>query len=693
MDYGNSVDGANVTLVDIARSRQQSAPNRNIFTYLDQNLAESEAISYRALDESARRIAVRLQRSGAPGDRVLLVFSNGAEFIKAVFGCFYAGRVAVPVCPPHSRKSAHWQAFENILRDADPVLVLTDKTWFEEVFAWSKQLDIPHTFDVTAFDDIADDANAWAMPPSDPSAIAVLQYTSGSTGVPKGVVVTHENLCVNAELFQRKCFQLDEHAATVTWMPHYHNMGLIGAMLSKFYVGARTVVMAPDAVLTKPVRWLHAMSRYRAVMTSAPNFAYDLCTKVVTDAEMASLDLSAWRFANLGGEPIRVEVLRAFARKFAACGFREEAFCPCYGLAEATLIVTTVGRKPWVARTLEQAALKEHRVSAIDATVAASRHGRSLQIVGAGPIATGQPVAIVNPTTLTRCGEDEIGEVWVTGPGVAAGYWGKPAATQDTFGARIAGESGGPYMRTGDLGFIGAGELYITGRLKDLIIVRGRNHYPQDIEATVQGSDPACQRSAGVAFAIDHGNEERLVIVQEIASGVDDGRFKPILNRARQAIVEQHEIQPHEIVLIRPASLPKTPSGKVQRRLTKEFYLSGQLDVVARWTIDSNDGSAGAVSALQSEIEKQVAEVWAEVLNVPVETLRADTNFLQMGGDSLKAKMMLGRVGERYSVELPLAELFELPTLAHTARLIELCQTDAGIPTDAEAIELENGTV
>lgn len=689
MELGSLPSAADVTLVDITRSRAERTPGDIVFTFLDSNLAETELISYRALDEAARRIAARLQRSGAPGDRVLLVFSSGADFIKSVFGCFYAGRIAVPVSLPQSRKPAHWKPLENLLRDADAGLLLTDQSWFADVFAWSKQLDLPHAVEVAAVNDIADDANDWQILPSNPGAVALLQYTSGSTGMPKGVVLTHRNLCLNSELVQKKCFQLDERAVSVSWLPHYHNMGLIGYMLSKFYAGARSVLMSPSTFLTKPVRWLEVMSRYRGTMSAAPNFAYDLCTRVVTDAEMASLDLSAWQIACLGGEPIREETLRAFARKFAACGFREEVFCPCYGLAEATLIVTTVGRRGRVvARAFDQDGLTKNRAQPLDSTsvVSGEQPSRSQRLVGVGPLVGCQEVTVVNPELLTRCGDGEIGEIWISGPSIAAGYWRKPAQTEQTFAARLAGESSGPYLRTGDLGFVSDGELYITGRLKDLIIVRGRNHYPQDIELTVQRNDPTCQSGAGVAFAVDHDGEERLVVVQEIAPGALEGNFASTLDAARRAIVEQHEIQPHAVVLIRPGTLPKTPSGKVQRRLTKEMYLAGQMDVIAQSTVDTVRGRADPDSAPQSDVERQVAAIWAEVLNLPLDAIGANAHFLHLGGDSLQAKRMLGRLRERYAVELPLRELFESPTVAHTAQLIELCRNDGGTPIKAEEI-------
>lgn len=685
-------DASDLTIVDIARARQQRKSRETAFTFLDNNLEATAALTYQSLDESARSIAAYLQRHGTAGDRVLLVFSTGPDFVKALFGCLYAGHIPLPIAPPQSGKPLQWRVLENVLRDAQARLILTDPARVAEIVAWTKQTDLSGAVQVMTLNDVTHDPQAWDMPPRDPQACAFMQYTSGSTNVPKGVVVTHQNLCTNAAIFQQ-AFRLDERTVTVSWLPHYHNMGLLGSMLYMFYAGARSYLMSPDVFLMKPVRWLEAVSRYRATVSGGPNFAYDLCSNVVSDAEVAALDLSAWEVACFGGDPVRHETLRAFTRKFAPCGFREEAFSPCYGLAEATMTITAVarGRAPAV-RIFDRDALTENRVRLIDETALASaeERGRAKYFVSNGSVASGHEAVIVDPATSRRCADDAIGEVWFRGPSVTAGYWRKPAETEEAFTARLADEAGGPYLRTGDLGFISHGELYITGRLKDLIIIRGHNHYPQDIEFSVHASDPGCRGGGGAAFAVEHDDEERLVVVQEIPNG---GNFESILDNARRAIVEQHEIQPYAVVLIKPGTLPRTPGGKVQRRRAKELYLAGQLDVTVQWMAQPAASDVTQASTLDSEVERQVAAIWAEVLKIPIDALGADSHFLQLGGDSLKAKMMLGRVADQYAVELPLAELFELPTVAHTARLIELCRNDASAPGKTEAVELEGGAL
>ncbi len=418
-------------------------------------------------------------------------------------------------------------------------------------------------------------AEQWEEPAADPSTPAFLQYTSGSTALPKGVIVTHGNILHN-EAMIRAAFGQSEESVIVGWLPLYHDMGLIGNVLQPLAAGATCVLMPPLAFLQRPVRWLQAIHRYRATTSGGPDFAYDLCVRKVGPEQRAGLDLSSWKVAFNGAEPVRAETLDRFAEAFAPCGFRREAFYPCYGLAEATLFVAggRLGEPPVVGRF---AAAGLERGEAIPSP--ASRAKAGCWSAAARPGA-GSGSLVADPGTGEPLAPGQVGEIWVAGPSVAAGYWSRPEETARTFRARLAGDSGqgdGPFLRTGDLGFVRGGELFVTGRLKDLIILRGRNHYPQDIERTAEQAHPELEPGGAAAFSVDVAGEERLVIAHEVGrrfarSGVPVAQVAAAL---RLAVAEEHEVQVHEVVLLRTGTLPRTSSGKVQRHACRAAWLAG----------------------------------------------------------------------------------------------------------------------
>ncbi|HVR99989.1 MAG TPA: fatty acyl-AMP ligase, partial [Thermoanaerobaculia bacterium] len=449
--------GEGSTLIELLRERARERPGHRLYTFLADGEEEAGVLSCGELDVRARALGALL-RQVAAGEPVLLLFPPGAEFVTAFFGCLYGGAVAVPAYPPRARRvdSRLWSIF----RDARPRVVLTTAAVLArlaEVRERSPELAAARWI---AIDDPAEVpsglADEWRDPGLEPGAVAFLQYTSGSTSSPKGVRVTHGNLLHNQALIQR-AFRQTEESVVVGWLPLYHDMGLIGNVLQPLYSGARCVLMSPWAFLQSPARWLRAISRYRATTSGGPDFAYDLCVRKVRPEQRAGLDLSSWTVAFNGAEPVRAETLERFAAAFAPCGFRREALYPCYGLAEATLFVT--GGAPG------------------EPPATGPFEGRTL-------VASGRPddasleVAIVEPESLARRGEDEVGEIWLRGASVTGGYWSRPELTEASFQAATA-EGDGPYLRTGDLGFLRGGDLYVAGRLKDLIIIRGRNHYPQ----------------------------------------------------------------------------------------------------------------------------------------------------------------------------------------------------------------------
>ncbi|HEX5760111.1 MAG TPA: amino acid adenylation domain-containing protein, partial [Thermoanaerobaculia bacterium] len=476
---------------------------------------------------------------------------------------------------------------------------------------------------------------------------------------PKGVVVTHGNLLDNEEAI-RVAFAQSEASLVVGWLPLYHDMGLIGNVLQPLYAGARAVLMAPLSFLQRPALWLETISRYRATTSGGPNFAYDLCVRKVGEAEKAALDLTSWSLAFNGSEPVRAETLERFAAAFARCGFRRQAFFPCYGLAEATLFVTGGSpAEPPVVREVDAAALERHRV--VDAPPGAPG---SRSLVGCGRAAPAQAVRLIDPESRLPCPPAWVGEIWVAGPSVAAGYWRRPAETESTFGALPAGVAGGegPFLRTGDLGFLSAGELFVTGRIKDLIILRGRNHYPQDLERTAEASHPALRPGCAAAFAVDRDGEGRLVLLVE-AERSSAAQVAAAAEAARRAVAEEHEVAVEEVVLLRRGTILKTTSGKIRRGACRAAYLAGELAVVARTGGAAGAESAAAVTPPAGSFLADLRLEAARVLRRDARDLEVEAPLVALGLDSLAAAELRSAVEERTGAVIPLDALLAGMTL------------------------------
>jgi acyl-CoA synthetase (AMP-forming)/AMP-acid ligase II len=560
------------TLVELLRRRATSDSDRRAFSFLRDGERDEMPLTYHELDRQARAVAGRLQGLGQKieGERVLIVLPTGLEFLAAFFGCLYAGAVAVPVCPP--RPSRPLDRLQAVAADTRAKLVLT-----EGALVSSLERRIDQTPDLaalhwTTIDQLlGGDPKDWGETALGGETIALLQYTSGSTSTARGVVVTHANLLHNSTLIERG-FETGPNSRGVFWLPLYHDMGLIGGVLQTISSGGSSVLLSPFAFLQRPLRWLQAISRSRATISGGPNFAYDLCIRQSALEDVSDLDLSCWTVAFTGAEPIRAETLEQFSARFASQGFRPQAFYPCYGLAEATLFVTGGAKSdPPIVRSFDATALAVNRVTP-------SGSGENVRtLVGCGRPAPDQTLRVVDPETLTPCLPDQVGEIWLSGPSVAGGYWNRPGETSRTFEARTADSHEGAFLRTGDLGFLDDGELFITGRLKDLIIIRGCNHYPEDIERTAQESHPALRASTGAAFAVEVGGEERLVIVHELERG-HRGQDPAEIHRAvGRAVAEHHDLQVYAMALLRVGSIPRTTSGKVRRSACREAYLSGDL--------------------------------------------------------------------------------------------------------------------
>ncbi|MGA2067036.1 MAG: aminotransferase class I/II-fold pyridoxal phosphate-dependent enzyme [Thermoguttaceae bacterium] len=582
------------TLVELVRHRARCQAKDVAFTYLVDGENEQVHLTYEELDRQARAIGAWLESRGLGGERALLLYPAGLEFIAGFFGCLYAGVVAVPVYPPRRNRSL--MRIQAIADDAQAKVALTTDAVLARVEGLIDET--PHLKQLTWLDTCHVPAGMdqqWQMPDVHGETLAFLQYTSGSTGTPKGVVLSHANLAHNSALIAY-AFEHTRSGTGVFWLPSYHDMGLIGGILQPLYVGRPNVLMSPITFLQKPLRWLSAISRFGGTTSGGPNFAYDLCVRKITPEQRKTLDLSTWKVAFNGAEPVRAETLDRFLEAFGPCGFRREAFYPCFGLAEATLIVSggQVFRPP-IVRQFDAAALSADMVVEVPEGRAGAR-----ALVGCGETLPDQTIVIADPETRSTCPPGRIGEIWVCGPSIAQGYWQQPEASEAVFRATLADTGAGPFLRTGDLGFMLDGELFVTGRLKDLIIVRGVNFYPQDIEWTAERSFARLRPDCGAAFTIEQDGRERLVLVFEIERH-KQGRFDHVFQAMLRAVARDHDLSVDVIVLVRAGSIPKTSSGKIQRHACRRGYLEGSLQVVARWEADGPPPAASPTRRARAE--------------------------------------------------------------------------------------------
>lgn len=568
------------TLVHCLRRRALEQPEQIAYTFLTYSgEPTSESLTYQELDLWARAISDNLHSRGAAGKPILLFFPSGLEYIAAYFGCLYAGSIAIPAYVPQSARSL--PRIRAIIDDSQAEFVLTTTSVLTRVMRWVNDMPDLVRLNWLAVDTLdLVESDYWWNQDVGPGSLAFLQYTSGSTSTPKGVMVSHSNLIHNLKTmhYSSKIDEIEKPVG-VFWLPIFHDMGLILGILSAVHSGYPVYFMTPADFLQRPLRWLQAISDYRGTFTSAPNFAYELCLRRVQEKDLDSLDLSSWIAAGNAAEPVRVSTLERFSAYFARCGFSMNVFKPGYGLAEATLLVTYV-------RVGESVLIEQVDKTRLDQNeFIASDGSQSWPMVGCGQPLDGQRVVIVNPETLQPCAEHQIGEIWVAGPSITGGYWKRPDESTATFQAYLAtGE--GPFLRTGDLGALQKENLFITGRLKDLIIIDGRNLYPQDIEFTVEQAHPAIRPDCCVAFSLNERDKESLVVLAEI-----DHRYHPatstdseyeldlqeIVKNVREAVSEQYEILVQKVVLLKIGGILKTSSGKPQRSACRQAFLQGEL--------------------------------------------------------------------------------------------------------------------
>jgi amino acid adenylation domain-containing protein len=655
------------TVVELLRYRFIEQANTEAFTFLYDGEAQEATLTYQELDRHSRAIASQLQTLGLSGERALLLYPPGIDYLPAFFGCLYAGLVAVPAYPPRNQRNT--PRILAILQDSQTAVILTTTAILAQLKSLlADKFDINNLLWLTTDNLTPGIEEDWQEPFINTDTLAFLQYTSGSTGTPKGVMVTHGNLLHNAEVTR----QYMEHTSSskfVTWLPVYHDMGLIGGVLQPLYSGFPCIMMPPAAFLQRPYRWLQAISRYRGTTSGAPNFAYELCIEKVTPEQRSNLDLSSWDVAFNGAEPIRQETLERFATTFAECGFRREAFYPCYGMAETTLMVSG-SVKAALVRTkhiYKNALERNHVIETVT-----NNDNNSIVLVGCGRSVPQQQVVIVNPETSTRCQNREVGEIWVSGPSVGKGYWNRQAETEQTFYAFLQDTGEGPFLRTGDLGFLDNGEVFITGRAKDLIIIRGRNLYPQDIELTAERSHPSLRAGGNAAFCVEVDHQEQLVVVQELKF-----RAKPNLEEVtsaiRQGVAEEHEVQIYGVVLIKPGTIPKTSSGKIQRGATKAEFLAGELQIISsniteriNFVETENNLQLNRTTLLsltpnesQLLLESYLLEQVARVLKITPMQIDSKQALSSLGFDSLRVFELKNLIESHLEVAVSVADFFE----------------------------------
>lgn len=755
--------------VDLLQSRAQQQPDRVAYCFWLDGETPHASLTYAALDRKARAIAARLQQHCKAGDRALMMYPAGLEFIAAFYGCLYAGMVAVPAYPPRrNRKLERLQSmiddcftenrqhvraaitlpaqltldpiqgetvnlsqtgalvavddsqpFSNQLtgktatvtlttpegellsldcrlvhvmnqqmgihfldelfplledtvakgEDAAPGIVLTEHQTLTVAHPQFMEVEALRAIPWLVTDEV-EPALAEAYQPVriHPEQLAFLQYTSGSTGDPKGVMISHRNMLENCAAIQQ-AIHLDDKARAALWLPLFHDLGLVNGVLMPIYANVPVALMDPTSFLQKPVRWLEMISKVQATHSGGPNFAYDLCVKVVEPEQLAHLDLSSWKNAFSGAEPIRAETLAAFSAKFASCGFNPQAHFPSYGMAEATVFIASIGQgEGATVLSLEADALKQHeaRLAAPETTVTTQ------SMVGCGRAWGAHELLIVDPQQRTVCPERRVGEIWFRGPSVAQGYWNRPELNRQVFRALTAEETPqGPFLRTGDLGFIYQQQLYITGRLKDVIIIRGRNYYPQDIEHTVEQSHPALYPTGTAAFTVEGSQgEELLVVVQEIKrTALQKLPVDAVVSSIRQAIAEQHELAVHAVVLLKPGRIPKTSSGKIQRRLCKAKYLAAELDPIV--IQEPATGTAASLQVEQTlypdEAVRNLADWLAErvslLTGIALKKLDHQTPLTRYGLDSIQAMRITGELESKLQYRLPQSLLWEYDTI------------------------------
>lgn len=676
-------------LVEVIRHWLDSRPDAEILRFYPQGEGQFNTYSYQQFDQRCQAIASHLQQYR--GQRVILLFNSGLEFLEAFFACFYAGVIAVPAYPP--RRNHNLDRLLNLINDCQPRLFISS----------SAVMQLAHPICIEAFDNnaqqidwldtdtvIPKDADDYQFFSPAPTDLAFLQYTSGSTGKPKGVMVSHHNLMVNVQMAKQH-FALPETLRCVSWLPLFHDMGLIGAVMMPLFWGGSAILMPPAAFLQKPLRWLKLLHEYgqqSPVGCAAPNFAYQMCIDHISEEEIAQLDLHNWIFSLAGAEPNRSQTLQQFCQKFAPTGFKPSSLAPSYGMAECTLLSTT-------ARFSEDSSIAIC-ADALQRGLFQPQAESNMVLVSAGKNCLPQTLLIVDAETLAPKADGHIGEICLSGEHIAQGYWGQEALSQASFQA-FSTDGQGPFLRTGDLGCIYQGQLYITGRLKDLLIIRGRNHYPQDLELSCSNSSASLHLDNAAAFTIETQSEEQLVLVQEInRSHRKDFDAQTTVQLIRNNIAREHGIEVSAIAFIRFASIPKTSSGKIQRHLVKQQYIAQQLKLIDLWQAEPTEKkqlpslpNKALADATQYEIEQWIQQWLANKLSQEISMIPLDGALDGLGLDSVDLVQLAGELENWLQQPLDNMLVWEQPHIrALATTLLSIAtKTDSSDDDDNDEIE------
>ena len=571
------------TWVDCLQNMARQLPDKTAYIYLNEHGKRVDEITFSELDRRARSLAFHLLGYCTPKDRVLLLYPPGLDYVVAFYGCLYAGLIAVPLYSPQNNKKI--ELIDTIANNCDAKHALSTDRYVRKIQENKQNSEAINRLNDrvtwTATDLMTFNREShWQYPEIDHSTVAYLQFTSGSTSVPKGIELNHEQTLLHAAEIEQ-LWQIKENSSIAVWLPHFHDLGQVFAILQPVYIGITCTLMSPASFIKNPYIWLKAISDHRATHTAAPNFSFDLCVDTITEDQKSLLDLSCLQVAANGAEPVRADTLDNFYQAFKDTGLSISTQTPSYGLAEATLVVTSAAynsEPSYLYCDAEEIGLNNVHLCGKDSS-------NALKLVCCGGSASKTDVSIVNPDTLQRCEPQSIGEIWVHCQGLGSGYWKNPLATDETFRAEIIGEEGKYYMRTGDLGFLHKDELYITGRIKDLIIIRGSNHYPQDIELSVESSHPLLRKGYSAAFSLLDDSEEKLIIaVERERYYADEVDYEHVLRCIREAVSKEHNLRPHKILILRTGSISKTTSGKIQRQKCKKEWLSNDLIVLAEYT-------------------------------------------------------------------------------------------------------------
>ncbi|NDJ18418.1 beta-ketoacyl synthase N-terminal-like domain-containing protein [Myxacorys almedinensis] len=663
------------SFVDIVRSRAIHQPHQIAYGFLVDGETEEIRITYQDFDRRVRAIAAQLQSLNSSGSRALLLYPPGLDFIAAFVACLFANVIAVPAYPP--RRNQHLNRLQAILADSQATIALTTSSIRSGVDHWFSDAPELAALRWLATDTISDQhAEDWQPTPISRNTLAFLQYTSGSTATPKGVMVSHGNLLHNSACIQR-AFGLSSSSVSVTWLPSFHDMGLIDGILQPMYSGFPGYLMPPVSFLQRPIRWLEAISRYRATHSGGPNFAYDLCSRKVTPEQRKTLDLSSWWTAYNGAEPIRSETLQQFAETFKSSSFQAKFLYPCYGLAEATLMVSGKGLQDAPTTcTVEAESIAQNYIREVSTS---DRTARTL--VSSGRAVLDTTIAIVHPDTRTRCVPDQVGEIWVASPSIAQGYWQRAEETDRTFQAYLEDTGEGPFLRTGDLGFLREGQLFVTGRLKDLIVIGGVNYYPQDLEQTVETSHPALRPGAGAAFSVEMAGEERLAIAHELErSYLRNADLDAVISTIRQAVAEQHDLTVEVVLLLKTGSIPKTSSGKIQRHACRKEFLAGSLHPVHQWTLNPGNKTVNSFTQPLTAVPRSLTspqpaqpvatiQHWlvarlAQTLQLEPSEIEVDQPFAYYGLASREAVGLIAELEDWLGCRLAPTLAYDYPSIA-----------------------------